>query len=111
MVKSWTYNAPQDLLNKIVEDATVDCYDEYEQICGFFALIEEVLAVPFAVTVLGQEVSVEAIEQNDADEIVALCALGDYRQRIPLVDLPTPSPLPDGWESVEAYRYWVRGEQ
>ena len=31
----------------MVEEATVDCYDEDEQVGGLFAMIEDKLSVPF----------------------------------------------------------------
>jgi hypothetical protein len=33
------------------------------------------------------------------------------RQSIPILDLQLPSPQPDGWEWIEAYRHWARGGQ
>jgi hypothetical protein len=33
-------------LDKMIEEATVDCYDELEQASGFFTMIEDHLAVP-----------------------------------------------------------------
>ena len=40
-------------LDKMIEEATVDCYDELEQASGFYTMIEDHLAVPFATKVLG----------------------------------------------------------
>ena len=36
----------------MIEEATVDCYNESEQITGWFTMIEENLAVPFETIVL-----------------------------------------------------------
>jgi hypothetical protein len=35
-------------LDELIEEATVDCYDEEEQATGFFTMIDENLASPFA---------------------------------------------------------------
>ena len=43
-------------LDKMIEEATVDCYDELEQASGFYTMIEDHLAVPFATRALGAEV-------------------------------------------------------
>jgi hypothetical protein len=75
---------------------------------GFVALIENHLALPFATEVLGMPVLVERIDLAVADEIVALCRRGRHRQRIPVLDLPLPSPPPEGAEWIEAYRHWAR---
>jgi hypothetical protein len=37
----------EDRLTAMIEEATVDCYDESEQLTGWFTMIEENLEVPF----------------------------------------------------------------
>jgi hypothetical protein len=59
--------------------------------------------------VLGVPVTVERVDLTEAGEVVAICRRGRSRQRIPILDLPLPSPRPDGAEWIEAYRYWARG--
>ncbi len=96
-------------LDAMVEEATVDCYKESEQITGLFTVIEEELMVPFETQVLGVEVTVERVDLNDDDQIVAICSREKLRQSIPLLDLPLPtSPPPKGAEWIEAYRHWLR---
>jgi hypothetical protein len=96
-------------LDKLIDEATVDCYNESEEITGIFTMLEENLAVPFTTTLLGMEVTVERIEMNDADEIVTVCRLGRKRQRVPVLDLPLPEPQPRGAEWIEAFRRWAQG--
>ncbi len=96
-------------LEALVEEATVDAYDESEQATGFFTMIDEKLSVPFSTEVLGVAVTVERVDMTDADEIVAVCKRGGARQRISILELPLPSPPPDGAEWIAAYRYWRRG--
>ncbi|AEB44476.1 cytoplasmic protein [Micromonospora maris AB-18-032] len=90
----------------MIEEATVDAYGDDEQLTGLFTMIEEHLAVPFTTTVLGVEVTVRKIDLT-ADTIVALCARGHHRQRIGLLDLPLPTPPPDGAGWIDAYRHWA----
>lgn len=40
-----------------------------------------------------------------ADSIVAICARGRDRQRIDLLDLPLPTPPPDGAAWIDVYRH------
>lgn len=94
-------------LDRLVEEATVDCYDESEQVAGLYTMIEENLAVPFETEVLGVVAIVERIDLTDRDEIVAVCRRGRERQRIGLVDLPLPSPQPAGAQWIAAYRHWA----
>ncbi len=96
-------------LDKLIEEATVDCYDEEEQASGFFTMIEDNLALPFVTRVLGIEVSVVAVEMDDDGGLKAVCEHGGERQRIGLTDLPLPSPPPSGAEWIAAYRHWMRG--
>lgn len=92
-------------LDELIEEATVDCHNEEEQATGFFTMIEENLALPFATRVLGVEASVVAVEMDDDGGLKAVCERGDERQCIGLTDLP----LPSGAEWISAYRRWVRG--
>jgi len=93
-------------LDKLIEEATTDAYNESEQAGGFFAMIEENLALPFVTKVLGQEVTVAKVEITKRDQIVAICLRGKARQAIPILDLPMPAPRPEGAEWIDAYRRW-----
>ena len=93
----------------MIEEATIDAYDESEQVGGFLVMIDDHLAVPFETTVLGVPVSVKAFDLTERGEIVAICSRGRIRQPIPILDLVLPSPPPAGAEWIEAYRYWTGG--
>ena len=97
------------VLERMISEATVDCYSDSEKAMGLFTMIEEKLRLPFSTIVLGIQVAVEKIDLNEAGEIVAVCVRGPERQRIPVVDLLLPSVLPEGAEWIEAYRLWARG--
>lgn len=93
-------------LDKIIEAATTDAYNESEQVTGFFTLIEDNLVVPFTTRVLGQPVTVTGIDITESDQIVAICTFENTIQAIPVLDLPMPAPLPEGVEWIAAYRRW-----
>jgi Calcium binding len=93
-------------LEEMTEQATVDAYSESEQITGWFTMIEENLGVPFETTVLGVPVTVDGVDLNRSEQIVAVCKRGRIRQSLPILDLPLPTPLPVGAEWIEAYRRW-----
>jgi Calcium binding len=93
-------------LDAMVEEATVDCYNEDEQLTGLFTMIEDNLALPFQTTVLGMAVSVVNVDLSDSGQIVAMCSRDELRQAIPILDLPMPVPSPPGAEWIEAYRRW-----
>lgn len=91
----------------MVAAATLDCYNDGECVTGFYTMIDEHLDVPFRTEVLGVDVAVTGIDLGDDDQIVAICARGRWRQRIPILDLPLPTPSPGGAEWIEAYRHWL----
>jgi hypothetical protein len=72
-------------------------------------MIEEHLRLPFETRLLGIPVTVESVDINRNDEIVAVCRRGKHRQAIPILDLPIPSPVPAGVDWIEAYRWWISG--
>ena len=62
-------------LAALVEEATVDCYNESEAVCGFYTMIEDHLEVPFATVVLGVDVEVDACRVDAAGgDRCRLCA-------------------------------------
>jgi len=90
----------------MIEKATVDCYNESELITGWFTMIENNLTVPFATKILGVAVTVERIDLNRSEQIVAECRRGGDKQSVPILDLPLPTPAPGGAEWIQAYRQW-----
>ncbi|MFE9171168.1 calcium-binding protein [Streptomyces kebangsaanensis] len=106
-------------LDELVEQATVDAYDDEEQLTGLYTMLSEHLAVPFKTVVLGVEVTVKKVDLLPGSQIVAVCTRGRHRQAIGILDLPLPDPAPEGangvsparakpraWGRIEAYRYW-----
>ena len=91
-------------LKELIEQAIVDDGEE-EQAGGFFTMIEEHLALPFPVKVLGVDAEVEKVDMTLDGRIVAICRRGKTRQKIPILDLPLPTPAPAGVEWIVAYRH------
>jgi hypothetical protein len=97
----------QKQLDAMVEEATVDCYNNVDdERMGFFSCIEENLELPFESEVLGLKVTVKAVEMNSAGEFLAICSAGKHKQKLPLLELPLPEPPPKGHEWILAYRHW-----
>jgi len=95
------------MLDQLIAEATVDCYNDEEQLTGLFTLIEDNLALPFETNVLGVPVTVAGVDLTEGG-IVAICQRDGVRQAIPLLQLPLPAPTPGGAEWIEAYRRWAR---
>ena len=83
-------------LAAMIEEATVDAYGDSEQTTGWYTMLEEHLALPFETTVLGVLVKVVALDVRGDNGIVAICTRGRERQSVPILDLPLPSPRPEG---------------
>ncbi len=98
-------------LDALVAEAIVDAYNEAEQAAGFLTMIEDNLRLPLETEILGMKVMVERLDRTEDDAIVAVCRRGSKRQRVPILDLPLPSPQSEGTEWVAAYRYWRTGRQ
>jgi hypothetical protein len=94
-------------LDALIAEATVDCYDEDEQVLGLYNMLVDEFAVPFETTVLGVAVTVEGIDLTGRGHIVARCSRGGFRQAISVLDLPLPTPPPPGAQWIEAYRRWA----
>jgi hypothetical protein len=96
-------------LDELMEEALVDAYGDSEQVTSFYTMIENDLRLPFETEILGQAASVESIDITDDNQLVAVCRKGKAKQRISLIELPLPSPPPEGAEWIVAYRYWRTG--
>jgi hypothetical protein len=95
-------------LDELIEEATVDAYNDHEQITGLFTMLDEHLAVPFDTELLGITITVKKIDLTVEHEIVAICHRGAHKQSIPILELPLPARRPDGAQWIDAYRRWRR---
>jgi len=93
-------------LDALAAEAVVDCYNDDEQLTGLYTMIADNLAVPFTTQFLGVEVTVRRIDLTDGG-IVAVCHRDRIKQAIGILDLPLPTPPPEGAQWIEAYRHWA----
>src|SRR2546425_9618263 len=84
-------------LDRLVEEAIVDCYNESEQVMGLYTMIEDNLALPFETAVLGVSVIVERVDLTQREEIVAICRRATGRPD----HLPTPAVAATRWSGVD----------
>jgi hypothetical protein len=96
-------------LEALIEEAVVDAYNEDEQKVGLLTMMQEHLALPFSVSILGVEAIVEKVDMTRDGRIVAVCQRDGVRQRIEILDLPLPKSTPGGAEWIAAYSHWRRG--
>jgi hypothetical protein len=94
----------------MIEEATVDCYDEYEAFAGMLATLEDRLAFPFAAQVLGETVEVLDLDTKQSSErrgIVAKVRRGGRQYTVALADLEAVEGGSETAAWLAAYRYWL----
>jgi hypothetical protein len=57
-------------------------------------MLDDNLAVPFQTVVLGVDATVAGVDLTDDEQIMAECTRRRSTQRIPIPDLPSPTPQP-----------------
>jgi hypothetical protein len=99
-------------LGKLIEEATVDCYTESEQVSGLFCALEERLEMPFTISILGVEAVVERIELTEGKKLLPCAAAGVTGKGYPFWNchcrIPG-RPAPSGWKPIAAGRVGSRG--
>ncbi len=92
-------------IDQLIEEATVDCYDEYEQKMGFASVLEDKLKFPFPAKVVGEEVTVTGLNQQSND-IEVICQRNNKSYRINILSLEYDPKKVRGGQWIEAYRKW-----
>jgi|GEM_PF-1862221 len=107
---NWIDALDPDAIEEARENACVDAYDEHEQYVGFITAMEEELSFLFSAKVLGDTVSVVAMEWPKDSEFgldLVIERNGD-KHRIDARSVELLPPLPDGHLTLAAYLQWRR---
>jgi len=94
----------------LIEEATVDCYGEYEEFAGMLATLEDRLEFPFEARMLGEKVEVVGLDERASSErrgIVAQVHKGGRQYTVALADVEAVETGSETAEWLAAYRYWV----
>ncbi|MGH2836582.1 MAG: calcium-binding protein [Solirubrobacteraceae bacterium] len=95
-------------LDILIEEITVDAYDQDEQLMGFENAFNEDANFPCRGTVIGEEVEVLSVSQaNNRHELIATCQRNGRRYAIALLDINLDAD-PDTSRLIAAYRRWIR---
>jgi hypothetical protein len=99
----------REKLEALIEEATVDCYDEHEQFWGMLATLQDALHFPFPAFVLGEFVTVTGIDEGHSNErrgiMVAIEKDGD-EYSFPLAELQSGNADEHNAEWIAAYKLW-----
>jgi hypothetical protein len=96
----------RERLHALIEEATVDCYGEDEQLTGLWAMIEDQVVCPFRAKGVGEEVEVTGFEWPEGKGFYAVCERKGKKHRVDLSSLEWIKPYPEGFEWIEAYLAW-----
>src|SRR5262245_2425181 len=85
----------QERLRELIEEATVDCYDEDEPEQGLLTMIESNLVCPFTAKVLGETVEVTDLRQPPSGPgLKAVCQSKGKEHLIDITSLEWPKQKP-----------------
>src|SRR5690242_8559167 len=89
-------------LQSLIEEATVDCYDEHEEHMGMLTMIEENVVCPFKAKVIGEVVEVVDLRYRKSGVGVdAVCRYKDKDYKIDIFSLEWPKKKPKGYKWIE----------
>lgn len=94
-------------LDNLIDEITVDCHDEDEQLTAFETAFDEDASFPCPGIVIGENIEVLSVStSNNRRELIATCQRGGRRYEVALLDIslqadPTTSCL------LAAYRRWI----
>jgi Calcium binding len=95
-------------LDALIEEITVDCYSEDEELSGFLTYLEEALEQPVQVTVMGMPVTLVGVHSADGPlpGLVAHCQRDGDDYPVCLLDVAVPRGTEVG-RVLAAYRHWA----
>lgn len=93
-------------LDSLIDEITIDCYDEDEALMGFQNAFDEA-NLPCPGTVVGEIVEVLSVSTaNIRRELIATCQRNNRRYEIALLDIELNAD-PDTSRLIAAYRRWI----
>lgn len=95
-------------LDALIEEITVDCHNEDEELSGFLTYLEAALEQPVEATVMGVPVTLLGIDSVDGPlrGLVAHCQRDGDDYQISLLDVVVPRG-PEVSRVLAAYRHWA----
>lgn len=93
-------------LDSLIDEITIDCHDDSEQLMGFATAFEDV-SFPYPGTVIGKDVQVLSVNAaNDRPDLLAACKRDGRTYDIALLDVDINADT-DTSRLIAAYRRWT----
>jgi hypothetical protein len=95
-------------LEKLAEEAMIDCYNDWEVYAGWACTIEDNLPLPLKCSVLGEEATLVAVEPDDSGTaVLGVVKRKGKKLRMPVQDIEPLDKRVKGLEWIDAYRHWL----
>ena len=102
----------QEKIDKMIDEATVDCYDEHEAFVGVVCYLTDEMSFPFRAKWLGDVVEVIGIDNEESgyeNEVIAQILTDDDEYTVSLDELESMPGDTVNIKYLEMYEYWIRG--
>jgi hypothetical protein len=98
----------EEELDEMIEDATVDCYDEYEAFAGILVALQDNLSFPFKAKALGDTVDVMDIDGRSSGHGIGVVAKVEKQGKIYNIRLDELEVEPDSENSkwLQMLHHW-----
>lgn len=108
-MSSESFRTDPERLDALIEEATIDCYNEDEQHSGLLTMIEDEVVFPFEAKVMGDVVRITGMQWPDHGYgLQFTCEKHGATYEIDAGSIAWVEPLPEGFEWIEAYLSWRR---
>lgn len=95
-------------IEKLIEEATTDCYNEHEAFSGWATTLENSLKLPCKCLLLGEEAMLTGIDTDESGtSVLGIIKKGNKKIRIPAQDIELKDKAARGAIWLDAYRHWL----
>lgn len=95
---------------KIIEEATVDCYNEWEEFSGMLYTLQDKMKFPFKATVLGETVKIVDIDDRKSSDkagIIAKAVKNGKIYPVALLTIKLANKTSPNAKWLAVFRYWA----
>jgi len=104
-MKSIITSREKKLYERIIEEATVDCYGSYEQISGWACLLDECIPTPCDCAIGKEKAVLEKIDaDNNGNVVIGIIKLKKSKLRVLIQDVLLENQK--AMKYINAYAYW-----
>ncbi len=94
---------------QMAEEATTDCYNEYEQRNGWACTLADRLPLPLKCLIFGEEATLVDVDTDEnGTSVLGVITRNKKKIRIPIQDIEVVDKKAKNLEWLEAYRYWIK---